>query len=155
LLSYKRLFVNLLHNPKNELPMQKFILLFSFVLIGFISFSQKITITDFSPQQWTNVYEDDNMQFFYKYADSSSDVEKGRKFILFKVKNKTNSELVLNINAVMEYNNMEQSFSNNKTFKINANSFLEGKTTGDANIRLPYEKFRDSEKTLKSLKLDF
>jgi len=149
------LLVNLLHNPLNELPMQKLFISISLVLISFFGFSQKITITDSSSQQWTNVYEDSNIKFFYKYADNSDEVEKGRKFILFKVKNKTNSEYQLHINATIEYNNMNQSFSNNKTFKIAANSVIEGKTTGDANIRLPYEKFRDPDKTLKSVKLDF
>ena len=135
--------------------MQKLLLFFSLVLISTSIFSQKITITDFTPVHWTSVYEDSNMQFFYKYADNSSAVENGRKYVLFKVKNKNNAELVLNINVIMEYNNVNQSFSNSKTFKIEPNGTLEGKTTGDANIRLPYEKFREVDKTLKSVKLDF
>jgi len=145
----------LLHNPLNELPMRKLLLFFSLVLISTSIFSQKITITDFTPVQWTSVYEDSNMQFFYKYADNSSAVENGRKFVLFKIENKTSTELVLNISVVMEYNNIDQSFSNSKTFKIEPNGTLEGRTTGDANIRLPYEKFREADKTLKSVKLDF
>jgi len=156
LLSINGIFlVNLLHNPLNELPMQKLFFLLSFVLISFFGFSQKITITDFSPQQWTNVYEDENMQLFYKYADNSSAVENGRKFILFKIKNKTSSTLELNVNVVSEYNNVNQSFAHEKHIKIDANSELEGKTTGDGNIRLPYEKFKESDKTLKIVKIDF
>jgi len=135
--------------------MRKLFFLSSFILISFFSFSQKITITDFSSQQWASVYEDANMQFFYKYADNSSAIENGRKFILFKIKNKTNSTLELNVNVVSEYNNVNQSFAHEKHIKIDANSELVGKSTGDGNIRLPYEKFKETDKTLKNVKIDF
>lgn len=135
--------------------MQKLFILFSLIFLSLASFSQKITITDFTPTQWTNAYENNNMQLFYKFADNSATSEKGRPFILFKINNKKSSELVLNINAVLEYNNVNQSFSNSKTFKIDPNGVLEGKTTGDGNIRVPFEKFREADKTLKSIKIDF
>lgn len=135
--------------------MQKLFVLISLVLLSLYGFSQKIIITDFSSQQWASVYEDANMQLYYKYADNSSDVENGRKFILFKVKNKTNSTLDLNVNVVTEFNNVNQNFTHEKHIKIDANGVLEGKTTGDANIRLPYEKFREPDKTLKKVIIDF
>ena len=135
--------------------MQRTLYLISLVLISFFGFSQKITITDFSPQQWTSVYEDENMQFFYKYEDNSSVKENGRKFILFKIKNKTNSVLNLNVNVISEFNNVDQSFSHDRHIKIEPNEVLEGKSTGDGNIRLPYEKFKEIDKNLKNVKIDF
>ncbi len=135
--------------------MQKLFISLSLLFVTLTGFSQKITITDFSSQQWTNVYEDESMQIFYKYADNSAVSENGRSFILFKIKNKTSNTLTINASVISEYNNVNQSFSNEKTIKIEANGTLEGKTTGDGNIRLPYEKFKEHDKTLKSVKIDF
>ena len=134
--------------------MRKLFFLFSFVLISFISFSQKISLNEFTAQNWDKIYEDNSVDFFYKLYEGSAAKTYTNSFVLFKISNKQNTAITLNVNIVLEYYNYDEIISRNKTIIIPANTTISEKYNGE-NLRVPLTKRKDSNKKLKSIKLDF
>lgn len=135
--------------------MKNLFLFISITVFALSVFSQKITISEFDSQNWINVYEDTELVISYKYEDGTRENGKGRKYIIFKINNITNAEIIINPIIVTEYNNLQQSFTNNAEFRIAPNSELTGSSKGDNNIRIPFCKYKDSEYNIKLIKIDF
>ena len=134
--------------------MKKIIILLVLATFSTFMFSQKISLTSFSHSDWHKVYEDNSMEFYYKLFKGSSVKENTNNFVVFKIVNKQNTSLVLNIDATMEYFGFDETISRQKTIEIPANTTIAEKYNG-TNLRVPYTKRKDPNKILKSLKIYF
>jgi hypothetical protein len=134
--------------------MKKIALLFAFIGISILGFSQKIEITNFTNTSWEKVYETESIEFYYMIKEGSLTSKDTKTSVEFKIVNKSNSNVTLNANTIVEYANLKEKVQISKSLTIAANSTIEGKTEA-YNLRIPLHKKGDSTKTLKSIKIDF
>jgi hypothetical protein len=135
--------------------MKKILFLLSAVVISSLSFSQKIALTQFTATEWKQVYENENVILFYKTEINKPEVTDLKSFVLFKIINKLSTKLELNISATVEYQNLDESITKSKVIIIEPYGIIEGNSTENESVRIPLEKDRDPENTLKLLKIDF
>jgi hypothetical protein len=140
--------------------MKKTLFLISAIVISSLSFSQKIALTQFTATEWEQVYENENVILFYKTEINKPEVTDLKSFVLFKIINKLSTKLELNISATVEYQNLDESITKSKVIIIEPYGIIEGnssedKIIRDESVRIPLEKDRDPENTLKLLKIDF
>lgn len=135
--------------------MKKTLFLISAIVISSLSFSQKIALTQFTATEWEQVYENENVILFYKTEINKPEVTDLKSFVLFKIINKLSTKLELNISATVEYQNLDESITKSKVIIIEPYGIIEGNSTENESVRIPLEKDRDPENTLKLLKIDF
>ncbi len=135
--------------------MKKTLFLISAIVISSLSFSQTIALTQFTATEWEQVYENENVILFYKTEINKPEVTDLKSFVLFKIINKLSTKLELNISATVEYQNLDESITKSKVIIIEPYGIIEGNSTENKSIRIPLEKERNPENTLKLLKIDF